>query len=191
MHDFSCHSPEGKARFVAMMQMWREKMQEFAGSTDTRSVEISGMIRRLSNIYDAIYLNDEKGNELTGPRLGILVRLYVNEQIEDGEGVTPTLLSHMQNVSKNTISSLIKGLEDQGLVRRENDAQDRRIYRLHLTDTGRDYVKEMTPRHLQYINSLTEDLSSEDKDQLIALLGKLTSSLIERGNLKRPSHPQF
>jgi DNA-binding MarR family transcriptional regulator len=115
----------------------------------------------------------------------------VNEQIEDGEGVTPTLLSHMQNVSKNTISSLIKGLEDQGLVRRENDAHDRRIYRLHLTDTGRDYVKEMTPRHLQYINSLTEDLSSEDKDQLIALLGKLTSSLIERGNLKRPSHPQF
>jgi DNA-binding MarR family transcriptional regulator len=191
MSELHCHSPEEKANFVAMKQMWREKIQEFVGAEDTRSVEISGMIRRLSNIYDAIYLNDESGSELTGPRLGILFRLYVNELMSKGEGVTPTLLSHMQNVSKNTISSLIKGLEDQGLVSRENDTRDRRIYRLHLTDAGRSYVKENTPRHLQYINLLTGDLSSEEKEQLIVLLRKLTGSLIERGHLKRPSHPQF
>jgi DNA-binding MarR family transcriptional regulator len=101
------------------------------------------------------------------------------------EGITPTFLSHMQNVGKNTISSLVRGLEDQGLIQRENDSADRRIYRLKLTDAGRKLIVEQAPRHIEYLNSMVSGLSDEEQTQLIELLDKLLKSLLVHSNLKK------
>ena len=59
--------------------------------------------------------------------------------------MSPTHLSRCQSVSKNTISSLIGGLEEQGLVERELDRDDKRVFRIHLTDAGRQAVRRPRP----------------------------------------------
>jgi MarR family transcriptional regulator, negative regulator of the multidrug operon emrRAB len=92
--------------------------------------------------------------------------------------MSPTHLSRCQNVSKNTISSLIGGLEEQGLVERELDRTDKRVFRIHLTDTGRQAVQETAPEHVAYLNALAGGLTEEERGQLIGLLEKLHASLL-------------
>jgi MarR family 2-MHQ and catechol resistance regulon transcriptional repressor len=114
--------------------------------------------------------------------MGILMRLMMDEKMGVGEPLTPTVLSEFQNVSKNTISSLIRGLEEQGLVTREIDQKDKRMFRLRITDKGRDLVHEDLPQMAVMMNTLTEVLSTEEKAQLLSLLGKLKMSLIEQAH---------
>jgi DNA-binding MarR family transcriptional regulator len=108
--------------------------------------------------------------------------------------MTPTELSRFQNVSKNTISSLVRGLEEQGLVTREIDRDDKRIFRLRITDKGRNLVMEETPKRAIYLNTLVTDLNDEEKQRLIELLFKLRGSLINQAHLgktgcKKYHHP--
>jgi len=167
----------------------RQKMMEISGSDRIQGIELSSTIRRIANIYDAIYTQSGPDEIISAPRFGILFRLYADEVIDKGSGVTPTMLSHMQGVTKNTISSLIKGLEDQNLIRRESDPSDRRIYRLYLTDQGRDYLKNNAPGQIEYMNTLVSGLSSEDIDQLLALLLKLQGALMDHVNFQKlPGH---
>jgi len=197
MRDFATLTPEQRLeRSKKIDEFIRLKIVEMSGIENVRGIQLSNTIRRISNLYEMI--SNQVGNDetLSGPRLGILFRLYGGEILHGESGVTPTMLSHMQNVTKNTISSLVKGLEDQGLIRREIDPVDRRIYRLYLTDAGRNYIIKTAPEHINFLNSLTEDLTSEEIDQLMELLGKLQNSLLARAKIKpyhghRPTPPGF
>jgi DNA-binding MarR family transcriptional regulator len=188
MKDFSTLTPEQRLeRSKKIDEFIRQKIVELSGVENVSGIQISSTIRRIANLYEVI--GNQMGNDeaISGPRLGILFRLYGGEVLHGESGVTPTMLSHMQNVTKNTISSLVKGLEEQGLIRRETDSVDRRIYRLYLTDAGRSYIIKAAPMHLNFLNSLTEDMTSQEIDQLTELLGKLQNSLLGRAKIK-PFH---
>ncbi|MEL7658454.1 MAG: MarR family transcriptional regulator [Bacillota bacterium] len=178
-------SEEKKASFEKMGQYFEKYIKELAGTNNVQRFELIGLIRKLGNIYDAIFNQSSGDSELSGPRLAILMRLYIDDQIGNSKWITPTILSHFQNVSKNTISSLLRGLEDQGLLQRENDPIDRRIYRLKITEAGRELVKEFAPRQVEYMNSLSSDLTDEETEQLIVLLKKLLQSLQTHAALLR------
>ena len=107
-----------------------------------------------------------------------MLRLYVEEVHGNMQGVSPTHLSHCQNVSKNTISALLRGLEEQGLVERALDPLDKRGFRIRLSQAGRDLLVNTTPRHLEHLNCLVSGLSPDERTQLIELLGKLQSALL-------------
>lgn len=53
------------------------------------------------------------------PRWGLLMRLYIEEVSGNMSGLSPSQLSHYQHVSKNTVSALLRGLEEQGLIARQ------------------------------------------------------------------------
>jgi len=186
MKEFNCSDTEERnASFNEREILWRNKFSEITGFRDTKGIEIFQKLRRISNIYDVIVNTGLSENEVSGPRLAILIRLYVDETIGMTAGITPTFLSHMQLVSKNTISSLINGLEAQGLVYRENDVNDRRIYRIKLSDAGRKMVEERAPFQLDYMNKLASGLSEEERTQLLELSHKLLNSLLENSQLKK------
>ncbi|NMB62802.1 MAG: winged helix DNA-binding protein [Chloroflexi bacterium] len=176
-HFHSFKSEEDQARFEKMHRHFEKFMVDLSGTDDLRGFQLANLIRRTANIYDAIYHQHNGDSDISGPRLAILIRLYIEDSRGTGEGITPTIMSRFQNVGKNTISSLLNGLEEQGLLQRENDPSDRRIYRLKITDKGRTLVKELAPRQMEFMNMLTADLTDEESDHLIALLGKLVHSL--------------
>ena len=178
-------SEEKKADFEKMGQYFEKYMKKLAGTDNIQGLELVGSIRRLGNFYDAIFNQINSDSDLSFQRLAILMRLYIDDQIGNSKGITPTILSHFQKVSKNTISSLLRGLEEQGLLRRENDPLDRRSYRLKITEDGREMVKELAPHHVEYMNSLSSDLSVDEKEQLIVLLKKLLQSLLNHTTLMR------
>jgi DNA-binding MarR family transcriptional regulator len=106
-----------------------------------------------------------------------MMRLLVEEEMGNPEGVTPTVLSHFQRVSKNTVSALLRGLEEQGLIQRDLDPADLRVFRIQLTNAGRELVLKTTPRRIEWINELLGGLEPEERVQLAALLEKLSRTL--------------
>lgn len=75
--------------------------------------------------------------------------------------------------SPNNFTTVIDNLEKQGLVRRERDQQDRRVIRVHLTDTGRDRIAHTLPCFVQSVVADMQTLTPTEQDQLAALLRRL------------------
>ncbi len=155
----------------------RELVSDLARDADPSGVEIMRLVRTVCNIYDARVDDALRETGLSGPRLGLLLRMRAEEKRGGMCGMSPTHLSQCQNVSKNTISSLIAGLEEQGLVERELDRTDKRVFRIHLTEAGREAVQETAPEHVAYLNALAGGLTEAERVQLIGLLEKLHASL--------------
>jgi DNA-binding MarR family transcriptional regulator len=145
---------------------------------DTSGIELIGLLHRTAHISELLdaQLSDELA--LSGPRWRLLLRLFGEEQMGNREGVTPTVLSQHQRVSKNTISALLRGLEEQGLIQRNLDSSDLRVFRIQLTDAGRELIKTTAPKRMEGLNQLLAGFSKEETRQLIALLEKLQANLM-------------
>lgn len=165
-------------RIEHMRAHLREGMQAMGGQNQVSGLEIAMLIRILANQYEALDDPQEPGDSLSGPRWGLLLRL-VSEEARGNLDTTPTYLSRCQNVSKNTISSLLRGLEEQGLISRQLDTDDRRIFRISLTPAGRSLIHNTAPRRINWLNQLAGQLSADEKTTLVNLLTRLYRSIIE------------
>ena len=189
------HHSDPKMNFEEFNQLLRQNIKAIAGNDDISGFELSTGIHMLANMFDSFLNVRDSEIGVSSQRMGILMRLYMDEKLNIGEPLTPTVLSHFQNVSKNTISSLIRGLEDQGLVTREIDSDDKRIFRLKITDAGRALVIKETPQSSVFLNQLVSDMGEVEKQQLIDLLMKLRKSLIAQAHqgkfgCKKYHHPE-
>jgi DNA-binding MarR family transcriptional regulator len=90
----------------------------------------------------------------------------------------------MAVVSKNTISSLVKGLEADGYLRRELSPADKRVFRIHLTASGRELVSLCSPRRLERLNDLITDLAPTEQATLVDLLSRLVRSFSHNAGSK-------
>ena len=192
--EYSHHIGPGM-NFEEFNLLLRQNVKAIAGNDDISGFELYNGIHMLANMFDSFLNIRDSEIEVSSQRMGILMRLYMDEKLNIGEPLTPTVLSHFQNVSKNTISSLIRGLEEQGLVTREIDQCDKRIFRLRITDKGRDLVVKETPKRSVFLNQLVSDLEEGEKQQLINLLMKLRKSLVAQAHLgkfgcKKYHHPE-
>jgi DNA-binding MarR family transcriptional regulator len=171
---------EGSHDPLQLMQAHlRQHMRQLAGLEDTSGIELFGLMRMLMNLCEAIETQHLGESDLSGPRWALLMRLFAEERHGRDEGICPSSLSRFQRVSRNTISALLRGLEEQGLVQRALDARDRRRFRIQLTAQGRELVEASAPQRIQYLNHMVSGLSTSERQQLIELLTKLHRSLVE------------
>ena len=152
------------------------------GVEDASGAELSRLTKLIATGYETIFKARMKDENLSGPRWRILLHLFMAEEM-GRPGVAPTEMARARNVSKNTISSLLRSLEDQGLVTRAVSPTDRRSFVIQLTEKGRKQVRERSPQHLAYLNELASDLAPEERQQLIVLLRKLYKSIVQHGGL--------
>ena len=75
--------------------------------------------------------------------------------------------------SSGNMTLVIDNLEKRGLVRRERDCDDRRYYRIHLTEQGRTLIGELFPRHASTIHRAMACLTEEEQITLGRLCKKL------------------
>lgn len=155
----------------------RDHVHQVSTGNPTVGIEIYWLIRVIANMYETMHTVQYGGQELSGPRIGLLFRLFGEEHINNSDGVTPSELSQNQNVSRNTISALLRGLEDQKLIERQLDPHDRRHFRIRLSEDGRNLVKKLGPEHIGHFNQVTSALTLDEQSQLLQLLSKLFNSL--------------
>lgn len=170
--------------------VFREKVLKFTREVfkieDTSGIELFGVLHRVAHISEVLDSQRFGDYALSGPRWRLLMRLLAEEHMGNQDGITPTALSHGQRVSKNTISALLRGLEEQGLIQRNLDPSDLRVFRIQLTDAGRDLLLNTAPQRLELLNQLLSGFRKEEVRQLIDLLEKLQSNLMSAVNMKDP-----
>ena len=105
--------------------------------------------------------------DLTPPQFGLLAFLWQQD------GLTQVELSEKGQTDRTTIGGLIDRLEKIGLVERRQHPQDRRAYKIHLTERGRELegpLTECAGRSLKkFTNGLNEQEISELQRMLIIL----------------------
>ena len=100
--------------------------------------------------------------------------------ITRGGTLTPSQLAHIMLRPNYSITKLIDGLEDDGLVKRRPDGNDRRSIKVKVTSEGLDYVASNLSNLFEAEQELNCWLDDEEMENLAATLRKLRDKLIEK-----------
>ena len=104
---------------------------------------------------------------LTSSQFGVLEAIYHLGPLCQKELAAKILKS------SGNMTLVIDNLEKRTLVRRERDQDDRRFYRIHLTEQGRELMTDLFPQHAMIIRREMDCLSSDEKMELGRLCKKL------------------
>ncbi|MCK0091340.1 MarR family transcriptional regulator [Rhodococcus sp. F64268] len=91
--------------------------------------------------------------------------------------MTSGQLAESSLVTTGGVTLRIDRLEKAGLVRRERDADDRRIVHAELTEAGKKLIDEVAVAHFENETRMLAELSKDDQSELVQLLRKLEYSL--------------
>lgn len=86
--------------------------------------------------------------------------------IRENPGITQKELAQQERVTPASVAVSVRRMEDEGLVRREQDAHDARVHHLFLTPEGEELETNCRRARDIIIDVLYEDFS---KEELIAL----------------------
>jgi DNA-binding MarR family transcriptional regulator len=113
---------------------------------------------------------------ITLPRFDLMAQLERHP-----DGLRMGELSKRMMVTGGNVTGITDQLEREKLVLRVADPADRRASSVKLTAAGRRAFAEMAAVHECWIEELLEDISSDDKGQLIELLSQMKRHLNDAG----------
>ncbi|NJN54746.1 MAG: MarR family transcriptional regulator [Anaerolineae bacterium] len=166
------HDEERRQRWIAFVQSIEPDMTP-------QSVRLMGEWRRISHSLHQIGDASLANSGLSEAQYLVLMSLYIHEQIEGRGMLNPSEISKWRGTSRNTISSLIRGLEDDGLIARHLDNEDRRKFNISLTTDGRAKVSQHAHKQFRAVGGCFNRLSEAEQETLSDLLGKLSLNLEE------------
>jgi DNA-binding MarR family transcriptional regulator len=158
---------------------------------DLFQVEDAGAFKLFTKLKFASHLLHrqigEHGREgrLTAARTHLLIRLAVEKRRGNEDSISPSDLSHFLGVSRNTISALLNGLEEQDLIERHLHPTDRRQFLIHITPNGEKLIRSHMPNMVRFVAGLLSSLTEEERETLTRLLDKLIDSLLD--NMHSPA----
>jgi DNA-binding MarR family transcriptional regulator len=103
---------------------------------------------------------------------------YMSQLYRHPEGLRMKALSRSLMVTGGNVTGLTDELERDGLVRRDQDVQDRRSSLVRLTTHGRRAFEEMAREHERWIRELIGGLDPDIVQQLYRSLGELRVQLV-------------
>ena len=154
-----------------------EQLQAFAQSLhtagDPRAMRLMDQLRQVA--HQMYRLGEASLNEagLSSAQYRVLMSLLFNEWLGNDNGMNPSEISAQQGTGRNTVSALIRSLEDDGLIERRLDESDRRRFNIGLTEAGRQRVRQQADRYFQFAGGMFAGFSDEEMATLGALLQKL------------------
>lgn len=115
----------------------------------------------------ALYKEKFGNYGLTPQQFGLLRFLW------EEDGITQVELSNRSQIDRTTIGGLIDKLEQLALVKRMPHPDDRRAYRISLTETGKSLEKELAPLADELQATILSPLSAEEVESLVTILQKI------------------
>jgi MarR family 2-MHQ and catechol resistance regulon transcriptional repressor len=123
--------------------------------------------RCTQNVHKREYKTIKVGG-LTVSQFAVLEILYHKGDLKVCE-IIDKILSTGGNMTV-VIDNLVK----VNLVKRCTDPKDRRVNLISITEEGKSLMSSIFPKHLENINEIFSNLTSEEKKNLISLLKKLS-----------------
>ena len=148
--------------------------------TDDRNLLNEDLLRSFGAVNKGLrqWVRSHMGAEpgMTIGRAGVLLGL-----LERGEPVSMSRLGAAQDLTPRAMTVLISGLEKEGLVRRTRHPDDGRVTLVSLTAAGRALAAHQLLPAGQQAAALFDDLSEQDRAELLRLLGEVMRHLRLRG----------
>ena len=116
--------------------------------------------RTIRNLETQIF----KKHNLTPTQFSVLETLYSKGKLRIQD-----LIDSMLATSGN-MTVVIKNMERDGWISRSCDPNDRRSFRIQLTDQGQKKIEAVLPEHMANIRHMTDLLSQNDKEDLVRIL---------------------
>ena len=129
-----------------------------------RGAHLLSLVDRVGRSYADAFLK-EKG--VSRGQVPYLMELYHHD------GVSQDFLAQKAAMDKSTAARAIQKLEAAGLVRREQNPQDKRENLVYLTEAGREihpYVKQLMS---QWFQMVTEDISEDEMRVMVDILERM------------------
>jgi len=108
---------------------------------------------------------------LTRAQWWVLTHLY------RGDGVSQTELAETLEIEKPTLGRLLDRLEAKGWVRREHDAADRRVWRVHLTDEVEPALRTMRSIAAELRRDALSGVSAAERERFVDTLLAIKENL--------------
>lgn len=86
-------------------------------------------------------------------------------------------LAVMMNIKDPTLARLVDRMERDGLLRRIENPQDKRMKFLELTETGRTKAEAMMPLGKEFSDLLLEDITDEEVEVFQKVLDKMLNNV--------------
>lgn len=172
---FSAEDSEKREKWIAFLQ-------EMESDVDPRTVRLMDNMRRVSHALYQLGESSLASAGLTFARFRLLMGLLTSEELEGRSELNPSEISDRMGISRNTVSTLIRELEEDGLIERHLDSSDRRRFNIRLTGAGQAVVRKNASQHYHAIASCFDTLSLEEQDNLSNILSKLGSSIAAARN---------
>lgn len=98
---------------------------------------------------------------------------FVLLNIDERQGSPATKLPSLLGLEPNSLSRLLKSMEDKGLIRREVDENDKRMVRVWLTDLGKEKreISRITVR--RFNEQMMEHFSQEKMETFFEVLREI------------------
>lgn len=95
---------------------------------------------------------------------------------EDGLA-TSSIGDKLQQVG-GTLTGVLDRMEERGLIRRERDQNDHRVWRIWLTETGKSLQDVLPPIAVELREQALQGISYPEREQLSALLDQIIANLV-------------
>lgn len=137
-------------------------------------------------------MNPDLGHELTravlttadtflreGQRLfrphGITAAQYnvLSALAAEDEGISQRKLGDLLVVDRSNVTGLVDRMEKAGWVKRTDDPDDRRVYRVTLTAAGRRMWEKVSPQYEAVVGQVTKRLTGKQARETLQVLQRL------------------
>ncbi len=123
----------------------------------------------------ACCLGHEKKYVVTPPQWGVLILLI------EQDGQTIGALSKQRAIDPPTMTGIVKRLEQNCLVERRHDREDRRLVKVYLTAEGRDIMQYLPDAAMAFNEIMVQGISEAEQRDLQAKLQRIIANLSEIG----------
>ncbi len=117
---------------------------------------------------------------MTRAQWGILKQVFFNP------GLTQKELADLLEVEPITAARLVDRLQKAGLVERRADAQDRRIWRLHLLPEATPYLDEIDRQRQEITAFITAGLADAEREVVMEALKLMKANLLRGAGAALP-----
>ena len=94
---------------------------------------------------------------------------------------TPTQISHALLIQKGSLTTIIRSLYNGGFLRKARVVHDERKYYLHVSERGKEFIREKISMDIQQFDKLFRDMPDDDLQTTVDGLNVLTKYLIKAG----------
>jgi len=104
----------------------------------------------------------------------------VNEQ----EGITARAIKEKLQIDEGYMSRMVAKLVKQGILKKNQSKEDKRIFGLALTAKGRQIAADINRQSDEQAKSLVKHLDPKEREQLAGLIMQV-KQLLEKGNAEK------